>query len=77
MYQKPETFSRVMKPLGATAPFLFFPLETMWRQARAGKIHAGDAAPDFALPVLDSRDTVTLSSFRGMQPVVLVFGSYT
>jgi hypothetical protein len=77
MYQKPETFSRVMKPLGATAPFLFFPFETMWRQARAGNIHAGDAAPDFTLPVLDSKDTITLSSFRGKQPVVLVFGSYT
>lgn len=77
MYQKPESFSRVMKPLGAAAPFLFFPFETMWRQARAGHIHAGDAAPDFTLPVLDSKDTVTLASFRGRQPVVLVFGSYT
>jgi hypothetical protein len=77
MYQKPETFSRVMKPLGATAPFLFFPFETMWRQARAGHIRAGDSAPDFSLPSLDSKDTVTLSSFRGRQPVALVFGSYT
>jgi uncharacterized membrane protein len=77
MNQKPETFSRVMKPLGATAPFLLFPFETMWKQARAGHIHAGDAAPDFTLPILDSHDTVTLSSFRGRQPVALVFGSYT
>lgn len=77
MYQKPETFSRVMKPLGATTPFLFFPFETMWRQARAGHVHPGDAAPDFTLRLLDSKDTVTLSSFRRVQPVVLVFGSYT
>jgi hypothetical protein len=77
MHQKPETFSRVMKPLGANAPFLFFPFETMWGQARAGKIHPGDVAPDFNLRVLDSKDTVMLSSFRGVQPVVLVFGSYT
>jgi peroxiredoxin len=34
-------------------------------------------APDFTLPTLDKSANVQLSSFRGKQPVVLVFGSYT
>ena len=37
--------------------------------------HAGDIAPDFALPTV-SGDLVTLSSLRGM-PVVIEFGSIT
>jgi hypothetical protein len=36
----------------------------------------GDAAPDFTLPTLDGKETVTLSSRRG-KPVVLIFGSFT
>jgi tetratricopeptide (TPR) repeat protein/thiol-disulfide isomerase/thioredoxin len=36
-----------------------------------------DLAPDFSLPALDGGKTVTLSSFRGKSPVVLVFGSYS
>jgi hypothetical protein len=51
MYQKPETFSRVTQPLGASAPFLFFPFETIWKQARADHIQA---APDFTLPILNT-----------------------
>jgi peroxiredoxin len=34
-------------------------------------------APDFSLPALDHASNVQLASFRGSQPVVLVFGSYT
>jgi peroxiredoxin len=37
----------------------------------------GDTAPDFQLSTLDHKSEVQLSSFRGKQPVVLVFGSYT
>ena len=37
----------------------------------------GDLAPDFTLPSLDKKSTVTLASLRGSKPVVLVFGSYT
>ena len=34
--------------------------------------------PDFTLPTDDGASPrVSLSSFRGKQPVVLVFGSYT
>lgn len=76
MHQPPETFSRVMMHVGP-APFLLFPFETMWKNARAGKLHAGDSAPDFTLPLLDHSGSVTLSSFRGARPVVLIFGSYT
>jgi hypothetical protein len=37
----------------------------------------GTPAPDFTLKTLDGKGEVTLSSFRGKQPVVLIFGSYT
>jgi hypothetical protein len=77
MHLTPERFSRTMKYLGASLPFILFPFETMWKEARAGHLRTGDLAPDFTLPVLDSSERVTLSSFRGKQPVVLVFGSYT
>lgn len=76
MYQPPETFSRVMMHTGPV-PFLLFPFETMWKQARAGHLTIGQEAPDFTLPLLDRSPAVSLSSFRGKQPVVLVFGSYT
>jgi hypothetical protein len=76
MHQPPEEFSHVMMHVGPV-PFLLFPFETMWKQARAGHLQVGDAAPDFTLPLLDHSQTVSLSSFRGKQPVVLIFGSYT
>jgi len=56
---------------------MVLPFETLWMRARAGRLQAGDMAPDFSLPTLDHTATVQLSSFRGSQPVVLVFGSYT
>jgi hypothetical protein len=76
MRQPPEAFGNVMKHTGP-APFLLFPFETMWKNARGGKLNVGDIAPDFTLPLLDHSGTVTLSSLRGDRPVVLVFGSYT
>jgi hypothetical protein len=76
MKQPPETFSRVMMHAGA-APFFVFPFEAMWKHARAGALHIGDAAPDFRLPLLSGSGSVELSSFRGHRPVVLIFGSYT
>jgi hypothetical protein len=76
MHQPPATFSRVMMHVGPV-PFLLFPFETMWKSARAGRLHVGDSSPDFTLPLLDHSGAVTLSSFRGQKPVVLVFGSYT
>jgi hypothetical protein len=38
---------------------------------------AGDMAPDFTLYDIEGKDSVTLSDFRGKQPVALVFGSFT
>jgi len=72
----PETFSRIMMHVGPV-PFLLFPFESMWKNARQGHVHVGGTAPDFTLPLLDHSSQVTLSSFRGSKPVVLVFGSYT
>ena len=47
-------------------------------RTESGLPKAGDAAPDFTLPMVDKTDkTVTLSSFSGKKPVALIFGSYT
>jgi peroxiredoxin len=48
-----------------------------WNFARGGALQVGDLAPDFTLQSADRRASVHLSSFRGKQPVLLVFGSYT
>ena len=37
----------------------------------------GDLAPDFTLFDVDGTQRVTLSDFRGVKPVALVFGSFT
>ena len=37
----------------------------------------GAVAPDFELPLLGSSVRVRLSSFAGIRPVALIFGSYT
>ena len=41
------------------------------------QLKVGDLAPDFTLPELKGSKEVTLSSFRGKKPVVLIFASYT
>ena len=63
----------------APAPVVWgaLPAERMWLWARRGTLRVGDPAPDFSLPLQKGHGNVTLSSFRGKQPVVLVFGSYT
>ena len=76
MRQSPETFGRVMSKMPAPG-YLVLPFETMWTQARGGHLRAGDAAPDFDLDLYDKSGRVQLASFRGREPVVLVFGSYT
>jgi hypothetical protein len=38
---------------------------------------AGDLAPDFELRDPDGENPVRLSDFRGVKPVVLVFGSFS
>lgn len=41
------------------------------------KLNVGDRAPRFRLHTIDGLRTVSLSDYRGQQPVVLIFGSYT
>ena len=76
MSQPPAVFGGIVKhtPLPA---MMVLPFETLWNRARGGTVNPGDQAPEFSLPTLDRTATVALSSFRGKQPVVLVFGSYT
>jgi len=78
MRKPPEEFARFMARLPGPVPFLLFPFETLWMQARAGTLHVGDAAPDFSLAKLDHSATVQLGSLTAQhRPVVLIFGSYT
>jgi hypothetical protein len=57
--------------------FLVLPFQTLWFRARDGALDIGAVSPDFELPTLDKKASVRLSAFRGKQPVVLIFGSYT
>lgn len=75
MRQPPAVFGRIM----ARVPwpmFLVLPFETLWRNARAGTLKTGEAAPPFSLATLDGHSRVSLADLRG-RPVVLVFGSFT
>ena len=76
MCQPPQRFGQIMAyfPMSAMS---IVPFEPMWNVARGGTARVGDTAPDFALATVDHKARVALSSFRGKQPVVLVFGSYT
>jgi hypothetical protein len=76
MCQPPERFGRIMAHVPMPA-LMALPFETMWNVARDGASRIGDEAPDFTLSTLDRKAQVRLGSFRGSQPVVLVFGSYT
>ncbi len=40
-------------------------------------LQVGDPAPDFTLADPHGKTQITLSSYRGEKPVVLIFGSYT
>ncbi|MGA8428769.1 MAG: hypothetical protein WB729_03035 [Candidatus Sulfotelmatobacter sp.] len=78
MREPPEQFARFMAKLPGPVPFLLFPFETLWTQARAGRLHTGDSAPDFSLAKLDHTATIQLADLTAQhRPVVLVFGSYT
>jgi len=76
MRQPPDRFGQVMKRMPRPA-FMVVPFEPMWKVARGGRISIGDPAPEFNLRTADKKTRVSLSSFRGQKPVVLVFGSYT
>jgi hypothetical protein len=76
MRQPPQRFAAAIAKMPGPA-FMLIPFETLWFRARAGAVRPGDAAPDFRLNTLDRKSEVSLASFRGVRPVVLIFGSYT
>lgn len=76
MCQPPEVFGSIMRHVPGIA-FMVFPFRPVWLNARAAHLKVGDPAPDFTLETQDKTSRVQLSSFRGVKPVVLAFGSYT
>jgi hypothetical protein len=76
MCQPPPVFDRIMSKVPDIA-FMMLPFKRLWFIARRGHLSVGDRAPDFSLETVDRKARVQLSSFRGKEPVVLVFGSYT
>lgn len=76
MRQPPDRFGQIMARMPMPL-FMIVPFKSLWSVARAGTLTVGDAAPDFELQRVDGSTPVRLSSFRGNQPVALVFGSYT
>ena len=79
MLQPPAHFGLFMKHVPGVLVWGALPAPRMWLWARRGDLVPGAPAPDFTLPRHgdSGRDRVTLSSYRGNRPVVLVFGSYT
>jgi hypothetical protein len=59
------------------AAFMVIPFRPLWLRARAGRLKIGSEAPAFSLEAYDKKSRVQLLDFKGKQPVVLVFGSYT
>ena len=76
MLRPPEQFAAFMGKLPMIA-MMGAPFETLWNRARRGTVDVGGEAPDFRLQTLDRKGEVSLASFRGSRPVVLIFGSYT
>ena len=74
--RRPVLFSEVMRHV-PDATMMVFPFKPLWYLARAGRLTVGDPAPAFNLPTADNQSSVSLASFRGQKPVVLIFGSYT
>jgi hypothetical protein len=73
---RPIVFGEVMRHV--PDPFMMvIPFKQLWFLARAGRLKVGDPAPVFKLPTADQQSSVSLASFRGQKPVVLIFGSYT
>ena len=76
MHQPPERFAAFMARVPGPA-MMAVPFPPMWAFARGGAVKPGDPAPEFDLLAGDRKSRVRLSQFRGVKPVVLVFGSYT
>ena len=79
MLQPPARFGLFMKHVPGLLVWGTLPAPRMWLWARRGELVAGAPAPDFTLTRHgeSGRERVTLSSYRGHRPVVLVFGSYS
>lgn len=77
MLAGPDRFGQFMKRMPGPLVWGALPAPRMWLWARSGKLNPGDPAPDFSLVRQGRAERVTLSSYRGRRPVVLVFGSYT
>ena len=73
---RPVLFGEVMRHV-PDPMLMLFPFKQLWFIARRGRLKVGDLAPGFTLPAADKQSSVSLASFRGHQPVVLIFGSYT
>jgi len=76
-YLSPEDFGRMQAwlaglPAEERGEMMKF---ILGRETRAPAV--GEQAPDFDLPRLDAKGNVRLSSFRGIKPVALIFGSFT
>jgi peroxiredoxin len=68
--QEPARKKRRGRPGEITAP-------AARSERRPPTLKVGDEAPDFTLETIDGKAKITLSSFHGKRPVVLVFGSIT
>ena len=77
MRQPPLELARTVARVPRVLEFQILPFATLWKIARGGPLSVGDPAPDFDLERQDHSGRVRLSGFRGVRPVVLVFGSYT
>jgi hypothetical protein len=77
MMAPPERFGQFMKHVPAVLVWGALPAPRMWLWARRGAVSPGELAPDFTLRRQGQSGRVTLSTYRGQRPVVLVFGSYT
>jgi len=73
---RPILFGEVMRHVPGPMMMLV-PFKQLWFIARAGRLKVGDWAPAFTLPAADRQSLVSLASFHGREPVVLIFGSYT
>ena len=73
---RPILFGEMMRHVPGPMMMLV-PFKPLWFFARGGRLKVGDPAPGFTLPVADRQSFVSLASFRGQKPVVLIFGSYT
>jgi hypothetical protein len=85
--EAPKSVFGVLRDTPADSPLTMRKLMRRedYRDLVTAKINRGQPAFDFELPQYDLRDgagmptgaTVRLSDFRGVQPVALIFGSYT